>query len=89
MTAPSSPDKGDGGNAFPVGGGDQRNAGMTMRDYFAAKALQGLMSNSEGVHAGAEPLGSWLVNSSSATAPDWLAARVYAVADAMLKERSK
>lgn len=36
MTMPS--DKDDGGNAFPVGGGDQRNAGMTLRDYFACRA---------------------------------------------------
>ena len=32
----------DGGPAFPVGSGDMRDpVGMTLRDYFAAKAMQG------------------------------------------------
>ena len=31
-----------GGPAFPVGSGDMRDpVGMTLRDYFAAKAMQG------------------------------------------------
>ena len=31
----------DGGPAFPVGSGDMRDpVGMTLRDYFAAKAMQ-------------------------------------------------
>lgn len=44
-----------GGPAFPSGMSDPEtgnvvlptNAGMTMRDYFAAKALQGMLANSE------------------------------------------
>lgn len=33
--------KQDGGPAFPVGSGDMRDpTGMTLRDYFAAKAMQ-------------------------------------------------
>jgi hypothetical protein len=44
----------NGGPAFPVSGLDQRQGqlfqavnatGMTLRDYFAAKAMQGLTSN--------------------------------------------
>jgi len=36
----------DGGPAFPVGSGDMRDpVGMTLRDYFAAKAMQGLMAS--------------------------------------------
>ncbi len=32
----------NGGPAFPVGSGDMRDpVGMTLRDYFAAKAMQG------------------------------------------------
>ena len=32
--------------AFPVGSGDMRDpCGMTLRDYFAAKAMQGLQAN--------------------------------------------
>jgi hypothetical protein len=35
----------DGGPAFPTPPGIQHNDGMTLRDYFAAAALQGLMSS--------------------------------------------
>jgi hypothetical protein len=37
-----------GGTAFPVTGEMQHvhNTGMTLRDYFAAKAMQGLISQS-------------------------------------------
>jgi hypothetical protein len=35
----------DGGPAFPTPAGIQHNDGMTLRDYFAAAALQGLMAN--------------------------------------------
>lgn len=36
----------DGGPAFPIGSGDMRDpVGMTLRDYFAAKAMQGLMAS--------------------------------------------
>jgi hypothetical protein len=32
----------DGGPAFPIGSGDMRDpTGMTLRDYFAAKAMHG------------------------------------------------
>ena len=35
----------NGGPAFPVGSGDMRDPlGMTLRDYFAAKAMQGLIA---------------------------------------------
>jgi hypothetical protein len=68
-----------GGPAFPAGEryelkeGWRLEEGMTLRDYFAAKALQGMMAsrspNSPRFH------------------PEDDAAYVYAVADAMLKER--
>jgi hypothetical protein len=35
----------DGGPAFPTPVGIQHNDGMTLRDYFAAAALQGLMAS--------------------------------------------
>lgn len=35
----------DGGPAFPTPAGVQHNDGMTLRDYFAAAALQGLMAS--------------------------------------------
>jgi hypothetical protein len=31
----------NGGSAFPVQGMDMQDCGMTLRDYFAAKAMQG------------------------------------------------
>ena len=39
--------KNDGGQAFPVAGSDHNYAvdGMTLRDYFAAKALQGWLAS--------------------------------------------
>lgn len=59
--------------AFPHRGPDSYSNGMTLRDYFAAKALMGMMAsrnpNSPRFH------------------PDDDAAYVYAVADAMLKAR--
>lgn len=38
----------DGGPAFPTPAGIQHNDGMTLRDYFAAAALQGLMADGGG-----------------------------------------
>jgi hypothetical protein len=38
-------DKQTGGPAFPVNGYSPDFNGMTLRDYFAAKALQGLLAN--------------------------------------------
>lgn len=65
-----------GGPAFPSHGsmGEVVQEGMTLRDYFAAKALQGMMAsrspNTPRFH------------------PEDDAAYVYAIADAMLKARA-
>ena len=71
--------KGNGGPAFPVN--TQRfedgsinvhpEIGMTLRDYFAAKAMQGMCSNGDATHRGDEVI----------------AKDAYAIADAMLWER--
>jgi hypothetical protein len=50
------------------------NGGMSLRDYFAAKALQGLIASND------ENAGDRI---------DELPAYAYQIADAMLKERSK
>jgi len=60
----------NGGPAFPTGTAFQ---GMTLRDYFAAKALQGVLA------ADTEELLS----------VDAIASVSYRIADAMLKERQK
>ncbi|MBX3704020.1 MAG: hypothetical protein KF822_09620 [Steroidobacteraceae bacterium] len=64
-----------GGPAFPTHGsmGEVAWEGMTLRDYFAAKAPEGLISRLAGVNAG----------------PDGYAKRAYQYADAMLSERAK
>ena len=62
----------DGGPAFPHDGQQNYTGGMTLRDYFAARALQGLMANkSNPLHFN----------------PEDDAAYVYRIADAMLKAR--
>lgn len=72
----------NGGPAFPAPGLSSLpndnfiypEAGMTLRDYFAAKALQGLLAQSMGTALGSDPK---------------LAAEyAYAAADEMLKARS-
>ena len=62
-----------GGPAFPSPYDDDE--GMTLRDYFAAKAMQGLLAGSgdEDGYVGYDA--------------DALAAQVYVMADAMLKAR--
>ena len=58
--------------AFPIGSGDMRDpTGMTLRDYFAAKALQGQLSR---------PSGGYLSD-------DDHAQYAYRMADAMLSAR--
>jgi hypothetical protein len=69
----------DGGPAFPTGEGIRPyNPGMTLRDYFAAKAMQADMST----------YSEDLIYET----PEWFEARAekwYAVADAMLTARGQ
>ena len=70
MTSPS--DKQTGGQAFPLlFTHATTQTGMTLRDYFAAKAMQALCSRPES--------DDWL--------PDEVAADAYHMANAMLKAR--
>lgn len=78
----------NGGPAFPFGvkvirrdgygGGEQviddNEGGMTLRDYFAAKALQGMLANQHPYQANDEHM---------------FARDAYVLADAMLKARAK
>jgi hypothetical protein len=63
----------NGGAAFPTGTGvTPYNPGMTLRDYFAAKAMQGFMANkSNPMHFNPSADASW----------------AYDIADAMLRQR--
>ena len=70
--------------AFPVIG-DSINQnyiqkGMTLRDYFAVNAAQGILSNGHPHFFG---------NIEGLIVPDYLAEQSYKIADAMLKEREK
>jgi hypothetical protein len=66
----------DGGPAFPTmlyeHGGE--SDGMTLRDYFAAKAMQGMLAND--IECGPEQV-------------PIIVASAYILADAMIQERSK
>ena len=75
--------KDNGGPAFPFGQTDSESGqlvngwgaeGMTLRDYFAAKAIAGICAHRD----------SW-----GLTSPHALAALAYNIADAMLAERAK
>ncbi len=64
-----------GGPAFPVGSGDMRDpTGMTLRDYFAAKAMDGFNRHMVAYEWGQDVM-------------DVAARNAYALADAMLKAR--
>jgi len=68
-------------NAFPVDGmyaGEslaKGNSGMTLRDYFAAKAMQGVISTQS-------PSDFYKEKNQ-----EWIAENSYKLADAMLKQR--
>ena len=64
-----------GGPAFPAPAGVQHitDQGMTLRDYFAAKAMQGICASGPGSH---------MTN-------DKIAVEAYEMADAMLKVREQ
>lgn len=68
-----------GGAAFPASGhpGMQFVAqeGMELRDYFSAKAMQGILSN----HA--------MIDTATDQTLEWVAKNAYKTADAMLKAR--
>ena len=65
--------KDTGGRAFPQQFDDQD--GMTLRDYFAAKAMQGLLSNPS------------MIDRVDTECLIWIAQRSHEVADAMLEAR--
>jgi hypothetical protein len=80
----------DGGPAFPKAGLDPWNnaktvhVGMTMRDYFAAKALQGILANPGGVVQANSACGWSLCNCTLGDVAEFS----YQLAGAMLKARS-
>lgn len=81
----------NGGPAFPVPGlqHDEDFNGMSLRDYFAAQALTGLIT--EPVEDGSSSTASYLARRKGGreTIAEVLACGAYALADAMLAERAK
>lgn len=75
----------NGGAAFPVAGSEHNYPieGMTLRDYFAAKALQGLCANPGGPFQ-ANSMSGWAIVNCEL---DDIAKESYKLADAMLKAR--
>lgn len=73
-----------GGPAFPVVYDDEKAdvrhvyGGMTLRDYFAAKAMQGMVTTTEKFN---------MEEGRKATSPEDFARLAYLYADAMLKAR--
>ena len=67
--------KQDGGPAFPEGNFEHKTSGMTLRDYFAAKAMQGMIGDFDFNTFAQDPLR--------------VARWSYEAADAMLKAREE
>ena len=79
-----------GGQAFPViglCGADDESAGMTLRDYFAAKAMQASITcfASPGYATALRTI----AKADGNTDVEYLSRMAYEQADAMLKERNK
>lgn len=80
--------KQNGGQAFPKAGyapvGNGSNDGMTLRDYFAAKALQAIIANDQlACRIERDPQNKGLILGKV------IAREAYALADNMLAERAK
>jgi hypothetical protein len=82
--------KNDGGSAFPRYGNDPwgqpstQAAGMTLRDYFAAKAMMALTGDSGNYEAAIQA-----AQKKGEEAASFISASAYELADAMLAERVK
>lgn len=71
-------DKNNGGPAFPIGSGDMRDpVGISVRDYFAAKAMQAIVQSPDAYEIDTIPGG------------EAIAANAYDIADAMLRAREQ
>ncbi|MEQ5183138.1 hypothetical protein ABN222_01255 [Providencia alcalifaciens] len=66
-----------GGAAFPIPATELHgtNTGMTLRDYFAAKAMNGILANPA------------MIDTATDQTLEWVAKNAYQMADAMLKAR--
>jgi len=70
----------NGGSAFPLPLGSETVSGadgMTLLDYFAAKAMQGILAN------------QGMIDNVTPESAKWVAREAYQVADAMLRARGQ
>ena len=67
----------DGGAAFPVAHSYLIQSGMSLRDYLAAKAMEGMLANPK------------LQEQILKAGQSWIEESAYAVADAMLRARER
>jgi hypothetical protein len=86
----------DGGSAFPRPFSKSANlayiakTGMSMRDYFAAQAMQAIIAKLPLGSIGEKHLGQFLATTEeAATAIQMVCGGAYLYADAMLRERAK
>lgn len=78
-------------NSFPNDApsffGASDGGGMTLRDYFANSAMQGIHSSLETVRAMAQDMRNLTNDKENDTVLDYIAQESYRIADAMLKQR--
>ncbi len=73
----------DGGPAFPCDPNAVIYTGVSVRDYFAARVIQGLLACENSVYITKEEIAA------GKTWPDRVAEDGYSIADAMLKRRER
>ena len=66
-----------------------QHSGMDLRDYFAAKAMQGIFENNEKWRAMCMDRINSTRDKSNDTQEDYVAQQCYGMADAMINEREK
>lgn len=70
--------------AFPWPGGDMINQGMSLRDYFAAKAMAGTLATEQSVLTDGE-----VIETRDGGYQDAVADFAYGMADIMMERRTK
>ena len=73
--------------AFPVHAQCGEESGMSMRDYFAAKAMAALICEPPWMEGASSLVNEW--RTKGEMGPAQFASSAYKMADAMLKERAK
>ena len=68
---------------------ENQNLGMDLRDYFAAKALEGVYANNEMLRSMCMDRKNCTRDKEKDTHEDYVAQQCYRMADAMLKERNE